>query len=264
MLCTRCRRFDVAPGNELCRQCEAADAHPPAPLPVPAVAPFAQLRSPVGLGWAAVALLGAVVLTDLFAIGVDLFAYGVWDDIVQGEAGPGLYRRAELTDTLFVTAGVLQTVALVASAVVFVCWFYRVRVNAEVFNPFGHAKKRGWAIAGWIVPIVSLWYPRRVALDIWDASGDPERPSGHGLLNGWWTMWIISLTADRFVSRAYQRAEEAEELRRAVAQVMLADLADVVAAVLAIVLVLRLTRMQHAKAMRGPVAGGVLPTPAVG
>ncbi|MFE9498788.1 DUF4328 domain-containing protein [Streptomyces collinus] len=32
-----------------------------------------------------------------------------------------------------------------------------------------HTNSRGWAICGWFCPVVNLWFPRRVALDTWDA-----------------------------------------------------------------------------------------------
>ncbi|MFI0902108.1 DUF4328 domain-containing protein [Streptomyces sioyaensis] len=55
-------------------------------------------------------------------------------------------------------------------------WFHRARVNAEVFAPEYHEKARGCAIWGWSVPVVNLWFPRRVAIDILAAA--PRRPSG--------------------------------------------------------------------------------------
>ncbi|MHA5052636.1 DUF4328 domain-containing protein [Streptomyces sp. SD15] len=145
---------------------------------------------------------------------------------------------------------------LVAAIVVYLIWFQRVRVNAEVFNPFGHSKKRGWAVGGWFVPVVNLWFPRRIMLDIWDASS-PAGRGRHGLVNAWWTLWIISLAADRAGVTAYRKAETAQEIHDAVSQVMFADALDLAAAVLASLVVLRLARMQNEKALRGPVPAAV-------
>jgi hypothetical protein len=213
----------------------------------------AWLRSPVGLGRAAAAALGLVVATDLFALWADFVLYDVMGDAVAGESGEAIIERADRADRLYGTAGVVQGSALLTSAVVFLCWFYRVRVNAEVFQPFGHSKKRGWAIGAWFTPVVNLWFPRRIALDVWDASSPWGTPRPHGLINAWWTLWLTSIVAGRVGFTQYRKAETAPEIQDAVGQVMFADALDLFAAVLAVLVVLRLTRMQHDKALQGPV-----------
>ncbi|MFD9391745.1 DUF4328 domain-containing protein [Streptomyces sp. NPDC060000] len=222
-----------------------------------------MLRSPVTLARAAAALLGLVIAADLFALWADFVTYDVTGDIADGALGES--ARAQRADRLLDWAGYVQTAALLACVVVFLCWFHRVRVNAEVFRPDGHSKSRGWAIGAWFTPVVNLWYPRRIALDIWDASSPGtawDRPRPHGLVNAWWAMWIVSLLADRASSRKHARAGTAgtaEEIYSAMPQVIFADLADLVAAALAIAFVLRLTRMQNEKALHGP--GPVAPSP---
>lgn len=103
------------------------------------------------------------------------------------------------------------------------------------------------------MPVVSMWFPRRIMLDIWDASSPAGTRAPHTLVNAWWTVWMVALVTTRFGSSAYSRAETAEEIQDAVSQVLLSDVVDIAAAVLAILVVLRLTRMQHEKGLRGPV-----------
>ncbi|MFI6039107.1 DUF4328 domain-containing protein [Streptomyces sp. NPDC051315] len=213
----------------------------------------ARLRSPVGLGRAAVAGLCLVIATDLFGLWADYVLYDVTGDLAGGGYGAPLLERADRADLLYGTAALLQGTALLTSAVLFLCWFYRVRVNAEVFQPFAHSKKRGWAIGAWFTPVVNLWFPRRITLDIWEASGPWGAPRPHGLVNAWWTLWIVSLVAGRVGYVRHRDAETAREIQDAVGQVMFADALDLLAAALAVLVVLRLTRMQHEKALRGPV-----------
>lgn len=160
--------------------------------------------------------------------------------------------RADRVERFFSWTGVAQTVAVIATVVLFLCWFHRVRVNAEVFSPFGHGKKRGWAIGGWFVPVTHFWYPHRITLDIWDASSPWHAPRPHGLVNAWWTLWVISLIAWRGAFTQYENAKTAVEVHEAVRSLMIMDAIDIVAAALAIAVVLRLTRMQHEKALQGP------------
>ncbi|MDT0570382.1 DUF4328 domain-containing protein [Streptomyces sp. DSM 3412] len=268
MNCARCATYAAAPGGELCRSCEAADLHPaparavaqhPAPglpthtdLPIQSPHGPAWLRSPVGLGRAVAILLGVVIVTDLVAVWADLVMLDVLGRMVEGEYGWPVEADADRADRLVGLTGSAQLLAYLATVVVFLIWFHRVRVNAEVFEPFGHRKKRGWAIAGWIVPIVNLWFPRRIALDSWDASSPSTKPRSHALVNAWWTMWIIGGVAGQVSGLAMRRAETAEELRTATERVLFADAFEIPTAVFAVFFVLALTRMQDDKARSGP------------
>lgn len=229
----------------------------PAAAPLPPLAPPngpAWLRSPVGLGRVAVALLGLVIAADLVAVWADWTMYDVSGALAAGDFGDGVQERAADADTLVARSGYAQSAAMVGAVVVYLIWFLRVRVNAEVFSPHGHSKSRAWAGWGWFVPVVNLWFPRRVTLDIWDASVPAGTRSGHALANVWWTFWVAGLFADRVSSRAYSKAGTADEIHDAAAQVMFSDLVDIVAAAFAILVVLKLTRMQHLKALQGPAA----------
>lgn len=232
----------------------------PAPLPTgPVAAPHgaAWLKSPVGLGRATAALLGLVAAVDVFAIWADRALYRVASDLTERPGGEGIRERADHADSLNAVAGYVQSAALLATAVVYLVWFHRARVNAEVFDPFGHSTRRTWAVWGWFVPVLNLWRPRRVMLDIWDASTAHGARVSHGLVNVWWTLWIVSLLADRVATVQNRGADTAWGLRDAAGQAMFSDAADLAAAVLAILVVLRLTRMQDEKALRGPVLTGV-------
>ncbi|UUU31350.1 DUF4328 domain-containing protein [Streptomyces sp. CA-210063] len=261
MNCARCGNYAAAPGGQVCRQCEAEDLHPAAPqLPAHTALPIqsphgpAWLRSPVGLGRAVAILLGAVIVTDLVAVWADLTMLDVLGRMADGEYGAAVEADADRADRFYGLTGSAQVLAYLATVVVFLIWFHRVRVNAEVFEPFGHRKKRGWAIGGWFVPIVNLWFPRRIALDCWDASSPWDKPRSHALVNVWWTLWIIGGVASQASARVYRRAETAEELESATEQVLFADAIEIPGAVLAILFVLALTRMQDDRARSGPRA----------
>jgi hypothetical protein len=251
MLCTRCHHFEAAPDGVLCSACAtpAGFAAPPA-----GVTPTTWLRSPVGLGRATAALLAVVAAVDVLYLGAHLLMYDVTGDLAGGDTGSGVREQYDLADTLTDVAGAAQALLLVVCAVVFVIWLWRVRRNAEVFAPNGHHKARAWVIAGWVVPIVSLWYPRRVVVDIWDASSTGDKPNGHALINVWWTLWLLSITLGEFLYTVFDDADTSQEIHDAVPQAMLADGLDLAAALLAATLVLRLTRMQNEKAHRGPEA----------
>ncbi|WP_329365110.1 DUF4328 domain-containing protein [Streptomyces sp. NBC_01483] len=236
------------------------------PMPVPGgtMAPpygVARLRSPVGLGRAVAVLLGVVVAVDLFAIRAGVKVYDAAGTILDGGVGEAVQRDVEHTDSVMTAVGVVQLVSLAATVVAYLVWFYRVRINAEVFDPFGQEMGRAWTGWGWFVPVVNLWFPRRIMLNTWDASRPAGSRTAHGLVNAWWAMWTITLVVGRAGFVSYRGAETAADLYGAAGEVLFADVTGLVAAVLAVLVVLRLTRMQNEKALRGPVPPGE-PVPA--
>jgi hypothetical protein len=197
-------------------------------------------------------LLGAVAAVDLVAVWADLTLLDVMNRMAADDWSVALERDADRADGLVALAGGLQTLTYIATIVVFLVWFHQVRVNAEVFDPFGHRKKRGWAVGAWFVPVVNLWFPRRIAIDCWDASSPWEKPRSHALVNTWWTLWLLSLFAGEAGDRTYIRAETVEENGLAARQMLFADSLEIVSAVFAALFVLALTRMQDDKVRSGP------------
>ncbi|MFJ5681037.1 DUF4328 domain-containing protein [Streptomyces sp. NPDC093097] len=226
---------------------------PPPPPPSGWAAPpgpQAVLRSPIGLSKAVMGLLGVVIVADLFSLWQGNHSYQLIGRLIA-DADSVTAQEIDQADALYRIAAIAQVVFTVATAVVFIVWFHRTRVNAEVFAPEYHEKKRGWAIWGWIVPIANLWFPRQIAADIWNASAD-ERSRSKALLNCWWALWIVNLLFGRLATLRYEKVESPEEIKGAFAGLMASDLFNIAAAVLAIFFVRRLTRMQHEKALRGP------------
>lgn len=99
---------------------------------------------------------------------------------------------ADRADQFQQVTGDLYLVCFLVTAVVFVVWFHRLRVNAGWWAPDRQRRGPGWAIGGWFVPIVNLWFPFSIAKDILAGSRPPGSPdrSGAVLLNLWWTAWI--------------------------------------------------------------------------
>jgi len=224
--------------------------------PVPTIESWHRLRSPDRLATAVVALLAAVIATDLLAVAAGAYLRGVVADAVAGDptafAGPAATRA----DLLYARAGSLQMIAVLATAVLFIIWFHRVRRNAEVFDAGLQPMRPGWAIGGWFVPLGNFWLPRRVAGGVWAASAqtNPDgawRTVSMAPLNLWWGVYVFSLLFTRYTAKRYEQAELLPEVMDAAGMVMVADVLDAVAAVLAILFVRKLTRMQGERAALG-------------
>ncbi|MEV0412855.1 DUF4328 domain-containing protein [Streptomyces sp. NPDC050448] len=228
-------------------------------LPYPGQWPTADvLRSPRGLAVALTALLSVAAAVNLFSAGISMYVFSLMQSLTADAASVGDWTL-ERGDVLTGVAGVLQYLMVLVTAVVFIVWFHRVRVNGEIFRPDGFSQSRGWAIGSWFIPFGNLFLPFRIAKQIWVASTQfgPDgtyREVSAAPLNAWWAVWVTSLVLDRVFGQLYKRAETPQALRDASALGIVTDLFAVAAAVLAIVFVRRLTALQTTKATQGPYA----------
>ncbi|MBL1291184.1 DUF4328 domain-containing protein [Streptomyces sp. For3] len=255
MLCTTCGTRPAASADGQCAVCAPVSPAPPYGPMVPGRS-FSGLRSPVGLGRATVALLCAVVATDVIALAAGANLRRVY----PGPDGGSFYdlATANRAEAFYGVAGGLQTAAMLATVVLFIIWFHRVRLNAEVFDAGLQPMRPGWAIGAWFIPVANFWLPHRIAIGVWTASARPGTDDGRRTvskvpLDLWWGVWVVSTLFTWVASKYY--AYEQEELapgREAVTLVMAADALDIVAAALAIVFVRKLTRMQGERASLGP------------
>lgn len=203
------------------------------------------LRSVSGLAAAVSVLLGVAAAVDVFALWADAGLYSHLGTALADRTDQ-LAHDAHVLDL----AGKAQLGAVLVTGVVFIAWFYRVRVNAEYFSQDICTMARGWAIGAWLVPIGNLWLPYRVASEIWQASAQTA-PDGSWRtvprtpLTAWWTLTVASAVIARAGSSLGNSSNTLDGLRHAVAVTALGDLLNAVAAILAIVFVRRLTRMQQ-------------------
>ncbi|NBH11296.1 DUF4328 domain-containing protein [Amycolatopsis sp. SID8362] len=135
----------------------------------------------------------------------------------------------------------------VVTGIVFVRWLWLARANAEVLEPAPHRHSPAWAVFGWIVPIVSFWFPQMVVRDVWNAS-NPQRPRGTGrlfptpggeLISWWWAAYLT----DQVLSTIGGRLTDNPMTARDVDTV--AAVAEVAAAALVIMISARVTAWQE-------------------
>ncbi|MFC9894796.1 PQQ-binding-like beta-propeller repeat protein [Nocardia sp. NPDC127579] len=155
---------------------------------------------PLGpLAVAAISLIGLGLVLSLISVIADGIALAdfesSWDRLGRTGAWPAGAQQEWNSDTW------LRSIAVAlqfAGAVVFLCWLWRARRNAEALFAGRHRLSIGWVIGAWVCPIVNLWFPRTIMADVVRAS-DPRTPDGDlrawpggGLVNGWWATMLLS------------------------------------------------------------------------
>jgi hypothetical protein len=216
----------------------------------------AQFSSPRGLATALTALLGVCI--GVWALGViaDTRMMGILTGVEDGDFSA--YEDYDDAHDFYNGMGVLQLLAIIGTGIVFIIWFHRTRVNAELFEPAGQRMGRGWAIGSWFTPVVNFWFPKQIANDIWRSSTPWGANPGRGLVNAWWVLWVIT-TATGLLANAFNTGdeildtqEELDEAQRQVGMSTLNDLVGIATAILALLVVRRLTQRQLVKYQQGP------------
>ncbi|MGW2085570.1 DUF4328 domain-containing protein [Streptomyces sp. NPDC001880] len=257
MLCSTCRLRPPVTDDGRCLTC-AGPAGAAAPMPpAPAfIAPQQYLRSPEGTAKAVVVLLALVAVSDVLAVAAGLNTHRVLAAGVANDFATYDEEAATFADILYGATSSLQTLATLATGVVFIIWFRRVRLNAEVFDPSLQSMRPGWAVGAWFVPIANWVLPRRIAGGIWTASAQTNtdgswRTVPATVMNLWWGVWVCSQIVSQFTARRYWAAEQPQEILDTTPLLVATDGIDIVAAVLAILFVRKLTRMQGERAALG-------------
>jgi hypothetical protein len=213
----------MAPFPNLAEQVTVPATPPPARVEVPIGVPAYHLYQPPpiykplrpirGLGNAAIAL---AVIVQLAGCGFLFYVSASESRLVETiaplardqswMADPNMLERPEVKafsdalTPLFAALG-LALLSCVVCVVVFLCWLFRARANAEALAPFEHRRHKAWIIFGWFVPPVLLWFPKQIVDDVWQTSDpairqrDPMiRTRSRAIVIVWWLCWLATLT----------------------------------------------------------------------
>ncbi|MBV2356269.1 DUF4328 domain-containing protein [Streptomyces sp. J2-1] len=79
----------------------------------------------------------------------------------------------------------------VVVVVLFLVWFARCRRNAAVLSAGRLPVSRVLAIVAWLIPLMNLWVPRGLVLQVHGASSrGAVAPRDARLVNVWWGAWV--------------------------------------------------------------------------
>ncbi|WP_104814579.1 DUF4328 domain-containing protein [Kitasatospora sp. MMS16-BH015] len=145
-------------------------------------------------GWATATtvLICLAVVRELLVLAANWREYQLVHDYLNGSATEADVAATE-ADTLTAAAGSSGLLLLVAvpTAVAFLVWLWRARANAELIGGRETQRRsRLWVVGSWIAPVINLWYPYQVVVDIWRARV-PRRQVSLALVNGWWACFVL-------------------------------------------------------------------------
>jgi hypothetical protein len=142
-------------------------------------------------------------------------------------------------ESRMLAASWVELATLLVAGVPFILWFRAAYRLAKERSEYAMRYGIGWTIGGWIIPIVNLILPKKIANDLWRA-GDPAwsqrelRPQEVSpLVHWWWAAWVLWYIASGVAERLYDRAETISAIRGGVMAYIVSDAVWLVAAVLA-------------------------------
>jgi hypothetical protein len=126
-------------------------------------------------------LLAAVWIVALASIPS---AQSYRDQLTSGTA-------ADQIVTAYDAMTVIIPITMISSWVITSLWLKKLHIAATETNPTAMRLKRPWVFWSWIVPVVSLWFPKRLIEDLLKSEGSDEAKSliGKDTLT-WWLTWV--------------------------------------------------------------------------
>ena len=126
-------------------------------------------------------LLAAVWIVALASIPS---AQSYRDQLASGTA-------ADQIVTAYDAMTVIIPITMISSWVITSLWIKKLHITATATNPTAMRLKRPWVFWSWIVPVVSLWFPKNIIEDLLKAEGSDEAKSliGKDTLT-WWLTWV--------------------------------------------------------------------------
>jgi Domain of unknown function (DUF4328) len=218
--------------------------------PASAYVPLASRAS-----WAK-GLLVVAGLVDTLAVVTGLASYRLADRAASGSATFEQFNAAEARHDLVILT---QMAVYLVAAVVFIRWFHRAYANLPAVGIEGLGHSPGWAIGAWFVPVVSLFWPKQIADEIWrgsDPSLEPDQgrdwrrgkvPLFFGL---WWLAFIASSLLVGAGSELWGGAETYSDVKLAAVVEVTGNALGVLSGVFAYVVVDRTSERQQARATR--------------
>lgn len=125
------------------------------------------------------------------------------------------YAEAEANDSRQLMIGILAMIAQLALIITFIQWFRRAYHNLHKAGERNLLMSEGWASGAWFVPIMNLFRPCQIMIEIWDRTqryagstntavedgidftSNEKNSSSKSLVGWWWAFWIVtSITAN--------------------------------------------------------------------
>ena len=201
--CERCGALNE-PAATYCYQCGLPLDEQPAADGISSVDLLSppQFRSPRKLGSWAIGLLALVCFLTAFRAATVNAQFDIVNDLDVALAAGQLVGSEQLDGlrTNVLSGHWLITWLYLAAAIPFLMWEYRVSRNLRAMGVISHRyASRGWPVVWWFTPILNMFMPYWVLVQIWRGSIPPHQshqgqaPREQWVLIAWWVLFLIGM-----------------------------------------------------------------------
>ena len=148
------------------------------------------------------------------------------------------------SDMLIVVTTLAYWAIFILAIVFFIMWFRRAYYNLHQLSWHNARYTEGWAAGSWFVPIINLWWPCQIMVDIWRGTQNALRvrlgePQSLSIIGWWWAFYLLQRFVRNIASVLGSRANDIESLLTATQVKIFSDLVTIPAIILAIRIVQR-------------------------
>ena len=187
----------------------------------------------------AITLIWIVLALDIMSLISGYLQYG----LLQGVSKGGIIstETATANDTREQVISIVSMIVYIISATTFIQWFRRAYFNLHQKVRFlSHSE--GWAAGFWFIPIVNLFRPYQITKELYLETKELFIKKGinvnfnfaTGILDWWWTLWIINNLMGHFVFQYAKHAESMGELINSTVASMIGNIVGIPLALITI------------------------------
>ena len=170
-----------------------------------------------------------------------VWQYSLLSDVDEGNIDMSLVETSDMLRSIITISNLLL---IILSIVFFIMWFRRAYYNLHQL-PWNNARyTEGWAAGSWFVPIINLWWPYQIMMDIWKGTqyalkerlGDP-RPAA--IVGWWWALHLITSFYNNIAARFGWNSDEIDDLIASTKMDIIGEVISIPAILITIVIIQR-------------------------
>jgi hypothetical protein len=189
----------------------------------------------------------------LVNLGSLAWQYYLLDDVQKNPENIDM-QKLQTSDSLRTIISVIQLIILILSMIFFIMWFRRAYFNLQQLQ-WNYARySEGWAAGGWFIPVINLFYPYQIMVDIWRGTQNAikERfgePQSTALVGLWWATYLINNFFAYISSFVTRESDSIEGLMSATIMECISEIISIVAIIITIRIILRVSSFEKELAM---------------
>ena len=170
------------------------------------------LRDISGLAKAVVVFSVLLTLVDVLSALTSFWADDAYERaFAEGRAATDVFTIHDAVNLLYVV--------LIPTWILGSLWLSRARANAAQLEPREVRRSPAWAWLGWLVPVVSLWFPKQIVDDSWRVAARANRARSEAphltrpteSTTVWWALWLVYLFLSNILGRLAWQADDMTE-----------------------------------------------------